>query len=206
MNRIHKRTMTEEERAKNEELLDELTDRYIGADSKDNREEYRILEEKSDLGDTEATCQLINTISHFSAFSDVVECGAEIMGKEHPERKEVYNTKQLNEFRKRGIFQLKVECDREPVTPDKENSFWNIYEYLRALKRNEEAVAWLNRALRFGGFVNANGDKELLRELLRGNWSDEIEERFNERQNAFIERSMKEMCEEIEEMFRDKLE
>ena len=203
MNRIHKRTMTEEERAKNEELLDELTDRYIGADSKDNREEYRILEEKSDLGDTEATCQLINTISHFSAFSDVVECGAEIMGKEHPERKEVYNTKQLNEFRKRGIFQLKVECDREPVTPDKENSFWNIYEYLRALKRNEEAVAWLNRALRFGGFVNANGDKELLRELLRGNWSDEIEERFNERQNAFIERSMKEMCEEIEEMFRE---
>ena len=202
MNRIHKRTLTEEEKEKNEQLLNELTDQFIAADPDDGQEEYRILEEQSDLGDTDATCQLISSAELFSSISDLAEYEAEKNGKQPPERKRAYDAEKLNEFRKRAVFQLKMDCDRESRTPDKEEAFWNIYEYLRPLKRNEEAVVWLNRALRYGGFIRANGDKELLREMLRGNWSDELEERFNERHCEYMQRSMDETARELEELFR----
>lgn len=202
MNRIHKRTLTDEEREKNKQLLSELTDRFLAMDSDDKQEEYRILEEQSDLGDSSATCQLIGSAESSSGVSEFAEDESEGKWKQPPERGSVFDENRLNDFRKRAIFQLKMECDRAPYAPDKEAACNSICNYLRDLDRREEATAWLVRAMRYGGFVEVNGDKKLIREMLRGNWSDELEHRLSLRRLEYMRRSISETISDMEEYFR----
>ena len=203
MNRIHKRTMTDREREENEQRLSDLTDQYLASDSDDTEETNRILLAQSDLGDSDATCMLVNTLAFSSAISDFADCVREMRGEQVSPASGADSEKKarfLRDCRNRAIYQLKMAYDRE--NPDKESTAWSIYHFLNDSNRRDEAVVWLVRALRYGGFIEANGDKKLLREMLGGNCSEEIADRFQERQSEYMTRSSDRMFAEIKESWR----
>ncbi len=150
MNRIHKKTMTDEEREENEQKYSALSDRYFELDSdndKDRKERERIEKEESDLGYSDASSSLAQSIEDKAL---------------------------AEEYRKRSFFQLKMEYDRGKS--DKEDKAKALYDHLRKDNRLEEAITWFVRFLRYGGLVHANGDKKLLRDMLDVNYFDDEED------------------------------
>jgi hypothetical protein len=182
MNMIHKRTLTDTEREENERRLDELQEQIWELDSeneKDRKQIERLKKERSDLGDSGASSDL----------ADSVEDG------------------QLRKkYRNRSISQLRIEYDRNKT--NKADKAESLCAALKQLNRREEATAWFVRALRFGRFAYANGDKQLLRDMLDINHFDgddpeeSLDSRFGMRCLEYLARRTKKSLDELEETVR----